>query len=65
MEDIFYIKVSILGAFGTAVLYKRDVDNKNVVIKEVNIMDMPLEERKSAMNEVKVLAAMNHPHIIR
>lgn len=46
-------------------MYRREADTKEVVIKEVNIMDMPPEEKKSALNEVKVLSALDHPHIIK
>lgn len=55
----------ILGAFGTAVLFTRNEDGKKVVIKEINIIDMPSEARLSALNEVKVLAALNHQNIVK
>lgn len=53
------------GAFGTAVLLTRNEDGRKVVIKEINIIDMTPETRLSALNEVKVLASLNHPNIIR
>lgn len=53
------------GAFGTASLYKRLSDNTYVVMKEVFISDMTKEERNLALNEVEVLASLNHPNIIK
>ncbi|XP_075231807.1 serine/threonine-protein kinase Nek8-like [Lycorma delicatula] len=52
------------GAFGTAVLYERLIDNKLVVIKEINMTDLTAHERQMALNEVNVLSLLNHPNII-
>jgi len=36
-----------------------------VVIKEVHIAELEATERQLALNEVQVLASLNHPNIIR
>jgi NIMA (never in mitosis gene a)-related kinase len=53
------------GAFGTAVLYHKVADDKLVVIKEVNMIDLTASERQMALNEVQVLSSLDHPNIIR
>jgi serine/threonine protein kinase len=58
-------KYSFSGAFGHAVLYRRHMDNQMVVIKEVHIAELGATERQLALNEVQVLASLNHPNIIR
>lgn len=54
-----------IGAFGTAVLYRRVSDDTLVVIKEVNMIDLTASERQMALNEVQVLSSLDHPNIIR
>lgn len=58
------MRVSIVGAFGTAVLYKKKSTNKLVVLKEISTADLSAEERQMALNEVEVLASLNHENII-
>jgi serine/threonine protein kinase len=41
------------------------MDNQMVVIKEVHIAELGATERQLALNEVQVLASLNHPNIIR
>lgn len=53
------------GAFGTAVLYRREATQTLVVIKEINMMDITAAERQMALNEVQVLSSLHHPNIIR
>ncbi|CAG0889811.1 unnamed protein product [Darwinula stevensoni] len=53
------------GAFGTAVLYRRMDDDTQVVIKEINMHDLSASERHLALNEIQVLALLDHPNIIR
>ena len=56
--------LSILGAYGTAVLYRKKDDDSLVILKEINLHDLNASERQLAMNEVKVLAWMDHPNIV-
>ncbi|XP_059479403.1 serine/threonine-protein kinase Nek8-like [Neocloeon triangulifer] len=69
MADLIpgYDKVRTVGkgAFGHAVLYRRHSDGLMVVIKEVQLTELEATERQLALNEVQVLASLNHPNIIR
>lgn len=56
---------NIIGAFGTAVLYKKLADDSMVVIKEINMTDLTASERYMALNEVEVLSILHHANIIR
>ena len=51
------------GAFGNAVLYRRKDDGLMCIIKEINMLDLNASDRQMALNEVKVLAKMDHPNI--
>lgn len=62
---LYIIFIHILGAFGTAILYKRLSDSREVVLKEVNISELSSTERQMALNEVEVLSVLHHPNIIR
>eukprot|EP00929_Paragymnodinium_shiwhaense_P037679 TRINITY_DN20035_c0_g1_i1.p1 TRINITY_DN20035_c0_g1~~TRINITY_DN20035_c0_g1_i1.p1 ORF type:complete len:586 (+),score=97.97 TRINITY_DN20035_c0_g1_i1:123-1880(+) len=52
------------GSFGTACLMK-DEEGKFCVMKTVNISNMPHKDQEEAVNEVKVLASLKHPYIVR
>lgn len=53
------------GAFGSAVLYRRKEDDVLVIIKEINMLELSASERQMALNEVNVLALLDHPNIVR
>ncbi|KAG2486399.1 hypothetical protein HYH03_014976 [Edaphochlamys debaryana] len=62
-----YIRGKVLGkgSFGCAILVTNKLDNKNYVIKEIDISRMPKAERDAAEQEAKLLMALNHPNIVR
>ncbi|GLI70930.1 hypothetical protein VaNZ11_016024 [Volvox africanus] len=62
-----YVRGKILGkgSFGSAILVTNKLDNKNYVIKEIDISRMPKAEREASEQEGKVLMALNHPNIVR
>ena len=69
LNDIFlysYEKIRVVGkgAFGNAVLYRRKDDALMCIIKEINMLDLNASDRQMALNEVKVLAKMDHPNIV-
>ncbi|KAJ9469412.1 putative serine/threonine-protein kinase nek3 [Diplonema papillatum] len=51
------------GSFGAAILVRRQ--KELFVAKEMNICDMSAPDRESVFMEVKILAALQHPNIIR
>lgn len=58
------IRVIGKGTFGSAVLCKRIGFNKLCVIKKVDVSDMDVKECDEALNEVNILASLQHPNII-
>ena len=45
-------------------LYRRKIDGLTCIIKEINMLDLAASDRQMALNEVKVLATLDHPNII-
>ena len=45
-------------------LVRKKSDDSEVVIKQIPVDDLGKEERFAALNEVKVLAMLQHPNII-
>jgi NIMA (never in mitosis gene a)-related kinase len=52
------------GAHGRAIVYRKKDDNSFVILKEINMMDLSKQQRIRALNEVEILARLNHPNII-
>ncbi|KAF2367178.1 Protein kinase domain [Trinorchestia longiramus] len=65
MDNYEMIRTVGKGAFGTAVLYRRKEDDTLVIIKEINMLDLTAAERQLSLNEVNVLAMLDHPNIVR
>ncbi|XP_063884250.1 serine/threonine-protein kinase Nek8-like isoform X1 [Scylla paramamosain] len=64
--DREYEKIRVIGkgSFGSAVLYRRLKDEALVVIKEINMLDLSASERQMSLNEINVLALLDHPNIV-
>ena len=52
------------GTFGVVWLVRDSRTASTLVMKEVSLKGLPLKEQKASMNEVRVLQALKHPHII-
>uniref|UniRef100_A0A182Y841 non-specific serine/threonine protein kinase n=1 Tax=Anopheles stephensi TaxID=30069 RepID=A0A182Y841_ANOST len=52
------------GSFGTAILYERQSDGQQVVMKQIALSNLAKPEREMAMNEVDVFSKLHHPNII-
>ncbi|XP_064427454.1 serine/threonine-protein kinase Nek9 isoform X2 [Mirounga angustirostris] len=65
-EELHYIPIRILGrgAFGEATLYRRTEDDSLVVWKEVDLTRLSEKERRDALNEIVILALLQHDNII-
>ncbi|CAD7697116.1 unnamed protein product, partial [Ostreobium quekettii] len=66
----FYVDFQLLdhigsGAYGRAMKARRRSDGHLVVVKEVLIGRMSQKERLECKNEVKVLAHLNHPNVVK
>ncbi|XP_077000589.1 serine/threonine-protein kinase Nek1 isoform X11 [Tamandua tetradactyla] len=62
-----YVKLQKIGegSFGKAILVKSKEDDRQYVIKEINISRMSSKEREESRREVAVLANMKHPNIVQ
>eukprot|EP00775_Hariotina_reticulata_P005977 gene5977-6216_t len=53
------------GAFGRVCIARRLADGKDVVVKEIKTTSLPDKLRAATMEEVHVLANLNHPNIVK
>ncbi|KAK7200236.1 serine/threonine-protein kinase [Novymonas esmeraldas] len=53
------------GSFGEAVLVRSKSDGKRYVAKAIDSTSMTSKERRDVQNEIRILAAVDHPNIIR
>ena len=58
------VKVIGKGSFGEAIMVQRRSDKAAFVVKKVPLTGLPEKERAEAANEVAVLDALQHPHIV-
>ena len=52
------------GAFGSVSLVKRKEDGITYAMKRVKIAQLRIKERENALNEIRILASLQHPNII-
>lgn len=53
------------GSFGEAVLVRSKSDGKRYIAKAIESAAMSAKEKRDVQNEIKILAAVNHPNIVR
>lgn len=59
------IKTVGRGSFGEAVLVRSRADNKRYIAKTIETASMNPKEKRDLSGEIRILAAVNHPNIIR
>ena len=64
LNDFIFGKVLGKGSFGTVNIVTRKQDNKIYAMKRVNISRLSDKDKKSSLNEIRILASLNHPNII-
>ncbi len=52
------------GAFGSVYLVKRNIDGQEYAMKRVKIIQLDEKEKENALNEIRILASLNHKNII-
>ncbi len=52
------------GAFGSVKIVKRKVDGLTYAMKSVKITSLDQKDRENALNEIRLLYALNHPNVI-
>lgn len=65
LPDFRTLKELGSGSFGTVYMVQRIVDKKKYVIKTVRIKEMSRAEQIDAIGEVKLLADMHSPYVVR
>ncbi|KAA0174752.1 hypothetical protein FNF27_03875 [Cafeteria roenbergensis] len=53
------------GSFGAVFRARRHADGAQYVIKKIDIHDMPPAEQLGAAREAQIMAALDHPHVVR
>lgn len=53
------------GSFGAVYRVRRLSDGMEYAMKQINVTQMNASERKKAINEIRILASLNDPYIVR
>ena len=64
MNDFKIEKVLGKGSFGSVYLVRRKEDNKIYALKSVILEKLNKKEQQNSVNEVRILASVNHPNVI-
>jgi len=59
------IKIIGKGSFGDAELVREMATNEQFILKKIELALLTPRERRAAINEVRLLASLQHPYIIR
>lgn len=66
MEKKFIVEKEIgKGSFSRVFRVRRTKDNKPYALKRIEIGKMKQKEKQNALNELRILASLNHPFIIK
>ena len=64
LNDFIFGKILGKGSFGTVNIVTRKQDNKIYAMKRVNISSLSDKDKQSSLNEIRILASLQHPNII-
>jgi len=64
LNDFIVGKFLGKGAFGSVCLVTRKADKKIYAMKSINIGKLDTSQREASLNEIRILASLNHPNII-
>jgi len=64
LNDFIFGKVLGKGSFGTVNIVTRKEDNKIYAMKRVNIVGLSDKDKRSSLNEIRILASLSHRNII-
>jgi NIMA (never in mitosis gene a)-related kinase len=66
MEKNFIVEKEIgKGSFSRVFRVRREKDNKHYALKRIEIGKMKEKEKQNALNELRILASLNDPYIIK
>jgi len=64
MNDFFIEKILGRGSFGSVYLVRRKQDQKIYALKTVTFEKLNKRDQENSLNEVRILASINHPNVI-
>ena len=64
IRDFKKEKIIGKGSFGSVYLVRRRQDNKVYALKSVKMEKLNKKEQENSVNEVRILASVNHPNVI-
>ena len=64
ISDFEKVKELGKGSFGSVYLVRRKEDNKIYALKSVYLEKLNKKEQQNSVNEVRILASVNHPNVI-
>ena len=64
MNDFFIEKILGRGSFGSVYLVRRKQDQKIYALKTVTFEKLSKRDQENSLNEVRILASINHPNVI-
>ena len=64
LNDFYLGKYLGKGSFGSVQIVQRKSDNKYYAMKRVAMSKLPEKDKKNALNEIRILASLNHKNII-
>ena len=64
MNDFFIEKILGRGSFGSVYLVRRKQDQKIYALKTVIFEKLNKRDQENSLNEVRILASINHPNVI-
>jgi len=59
------VRILAKGSFGVVHLARRKADGREYALKQVAMRDYKRSEREEAIDEARVLASLNSPHVVR
>ena len=64
MNDFYIEKILGRGSFGSVYLVRRKIDQKIYALKTVTFEKLNKRDQENSLNEVRILASINHPNVI-
>jgi len=52
------------GSYSSVYLVRRVKDDQKYALKKVKMMNLSDKEKKNALNEIRILASIQHPNIV-
>lgn len=52
------------GSYSSVYKVRRLTDNKTYALKKVKLLNLKEKEKDNALNEIRLLASINHPNVI-